>query len=115
MRTIKESIHRSIAGCIATAPPAAPARIRSLPVLIDWHVAARMQANPFEERITGTRLFTAHRLSSPAQLHSLQYDRESLLSVSFHVSTDGQLPCAHSPDKNIDATSALASHLGCTV
>ncbi len=73
-------------------------------VLIDWHVADRMQANPFEERITGTRLFTAHRLFFPGHLHSLHDDLESLLYVSLHVSTDGQLPWAHSPDKNMDAT-----------
>lgn len=73
-------------------------------VLIDWHVADRVQGSPFEERITGTRLFTAHRLFFPGHLHSLHDDLESLLYVSLHVSTDGQLPWAHSPEKNMDAT-----------
>jgi hypothetical protein len=63
-----------------------------------------MQANPFEEHITGTRLSTAHRLFFPGYLHSLQDDLESLLYVSLHVSYDGQLPWAHSPNKNMDAT-----------
>lgn len=63
-----------------------------------------MRADPFEERITGTRLFTAHRLFFPGHLHSLSDDLESLLYVSLHVATDGQLPWAHSPDKNMDAT-----------
>ncbi len=73
-------------------------------VLIDWHVADRMLAHPFEERITKTRLFTAHRFFFPGHLHSLQDDLESLLYVSLHVSTNRQLPGAHSLDKNIDAT-----------
>jgi len=71
--------------------------------LIDWHVAFPKQASAFTDRITGTPLFTAHRLHFPSHSHTLLDDLESLLYVLIYIATEGYLPWAHSPDKAMDA------------
>jgi len=72
-------------------------------VLIDWHVASEVQQEAHRDRITGTPLFTAHRLHFPNHAHSLQDDLESLLYVLLHVATNGCLPWARSSHKEMDA------------
>jgi serine/threonine protein kinase len=78
--------------------------------LIDWHVAYPQQATCFTDRITGTPLFTSHRLHFPNHPHTLLDDLESLLYVLIYVATEGYLPWAHSPDKVMDALKKW--HLG---
>jgi len=72
-------------------------------VLIDWHVASERQQEAHCDRITGTPLFTAHRLFFPNHAHSLLDDLESLLYVLLHVATNGCLPWSRSSHKEMDA------------
>ena len=71
--------------------------------LIDWHVAYPEQATAFTDRITGTPLFSGHRLHFRYHAHCLMDDLESLLYVLIYVATGSWLPWAHSPPKLMDA------------
>jgi len=71
--------------------------------LIDWHVAYPLQSTPFTDRITGTPLFSSHRLHLRNHTHCLMDDLESLLYVMIYVATGGWLPWVHAPPKLMDA------------
>jgi hypothetical protein len=71
--------------------------------LIDWHVAFPEQESPFADRITGTPLFSSHRLHLPAHTHCLLDDLESVLYVLIYVATDGWLPWKRTAHRDMDA------------
>ena len=71
--------------------------------LIDWHVAFPEQESPFADRITGTPLFSSHRLHLPNHTHRLLDDLESVLYVLIYVAADGWLPWKRTAHRDMDA------------
>ena len=61
-----------------------------------WHVAFPEQESPFVDRITGTPLFSSHRLHLPGHTHRL-------LDDLIYVATDGWLPWKRTAHRNMDA------------
>ena len=67
------------------------------------HVAFPEKESPFADRITGTPLFSSHRLHLPNHTHPLLDDFESVLYTLIYVAADGWLPWKRTAHRDMDA------------